>query len=131
MLLEDQYSPQGSSEQPSRQMHHQCTFQSIFHLNMILPLVLKETIFIWISTSRTQTSLLSVSEIHYINWSILNFNVHFKAILHVQIIIILIVETIKFIISCRQSLINYINWRSWPASRTNNWIFKKSSLFWQ
>ena len=53
------------------------------------------TICIWITKSRTPTSLLSVSTKHCINWNILKFNVHFKVILHVQVIMILIIETIS------------------------------------
>ena len=62
--------------------------------------ILKWTFCIWISTSRTRMSLLSVSTIDCISRSILNFNVHFKVILHVKVIMILI-EAIKFIISYR------------------------------
>ena len=77
--------------------------------NLLTTAILKWTFCICISTSRTQMSLLSVSTIHCINWSILNFNVHFKVISHVQVIMILI-ETIKFIISCRHDDELLVDW---------------------
>ena len=49
-------------------------------LSAVETAILKSTICIWVSASRTQTSFLSVSKIHCINWSILNFNVNFKII---------------------------------------------------
>ena len=59
---------------------------------------------------RHHTSLLSVYTLHCINWSILNFNVDFKVILHVQVIMILIAEALEFIISCRHDDNLLIDW---------------------